>query len=98
MLASKAALYDQDTFFARYDGKGNVRWVQQIENTTNDPDSPKRIAVNVTSDNKRSYTNVFLSGRFSYSTTVGTVAFTNSAAQRMFISNWDVDGQLLWAC
>jgi hypothetical protein len=97
VLTSKASTYDQDVFFARYDGQGNVRWVQQIGYTNIDMDTPGSVAVNVTSDGQRYYTNVFLSGHFSYFTTVGIETFTNNTAQRMYLTKWDVDGHVLWA-
>lgn len=96
LLASKASTYDPDTFLARFDGAGDVRWVQQIGNATLDPDTPGSVAVSVTSENLRRSTNVFLSGQFRASTTVGSVALTNSTAQRTFLSKWDMDGQSLW--
>ncbi len=96
VLTSKASLYDQDSFLARYDGLGNVRWVQQIGNATIDQDVPGGIAVSVTPVGSGLHTNIFLSGRYNTSTTVGTAAITNSGAQRLFVSQWEVDGQLLW--
>ena len=96
LLASKAATYDQDVFLARYDAAGDVRWVQQIGNTTLDFDTPGGVAVSVTSDGLRRSTNVFLSGQFRASTTVGSVALNNDTAQRTFLAKWDLDGQSLW--
>lgn len=96
VLTSRASLYDQDVFFARYDSLGNVRWVRQIGSSIADADVPGCAAVNVTSDGSRYYTNIFLSGHFSYYTAVGAVNLTNTSAQSMYLSKWDVNGDVQW--
>lgn len=95
-LTPKASPSDQDVFFARYDNMGNVRWVRQIGHTIIDPDTPGSIAANVTTDGSHYYTNVFLSGHFANYTTVGTVTLTNTSAQRSYLSQWNLDGEVLW--
>jgi hypothetical protein len=83
---------DQDLFFARYDADGHVVWAQTIGDTG--AESPGSILVNVTTNGPLFRTNIFLTGHFS--TKVGEVSLANSAAQRMFLAKWDVDGRLLW--
>lgn len=96
VLTAKASLYDQDVFFARYDVFGNVRWVRQVGHTSQDFDTPGSVAVKVTTDGTSYYTNIFLSGHFNYYATVGGVTLTNTTAQRMYLSQWSPEGEVLW--
>lgn len=96
VLTSRASAYDQDVFFARYDGMGNVRWVSQIGHAIPDMDTPGSVTVKVTTDGARNYTNVFLSGHFGSYVSVGSISLTNTAAQLMYLSKWGLDGEVLW--
>jgi hypothetical protein len=96
ILTPMASLYDQDAFFARYDGLGGVRWVRQIGHSFLDTDTLGSTAVKVTTDGTRYYTNIFLSGHFGSYVSVGSISLTNTAAQRMYLSKWDLDGEVLW--
>lgn len=97
VLTAKASAYDQDVFFARYDGLGNVLWARQVGHALMDPDTPGSVAVKVTTDGTSYQTNVFLSGHFNQFVSVGGVALTNTTAQRMYVSRWTPEGEVLWA-
>lgn len=96
VIAALASGFDQDVFIARYDGFGNVRWVRQVGHSAQDLDTPGSLAVKVTTDGTTYYTNVFFSGHFYSAATIGPVTLTNTTAQGMFLSKWNLDGDVLW--
>ncbi len=96
VVTALASAFDQDVFLARYDGFGNVRWVRQVGHTAQDVDTPGSLAVKVTTDGTTYYTNVFFSGHFYSAATIGPVTLTNTTAQTMFLSKWNLDGEVLW--
>jgi len=59
-------------------------------------DTPGAVAVKVTTDGTHYYTNIFLSGHFGSYVSVGGTSLTNTAAQRMYLSKWDLNGDVLW--
>lgn len=96
VLTAAASAYDQDVFFARYDSFGNVRWARKIGHPLMDADTPGSVAVKVTTDGSSYQTNVFLSGHFNQFVSVGGLALTNTTAQRMYVSRWNPEGEVLW--
>lgn len=96
VITALASAFDQDVFFARYDGFGNVRWVRQVGHSSPDVDTPGSLAVKVITDGTTYYTNVFFSGHFYNAATIGSVTLTNTTAQGMFLSKWNLDGDVLW--
>lgn len=96
VVTALASAFDQDVFLARYDGFGNVRWVRQVGHSSPDLDTPGSLAVKVTTDGTSYHTNVFFSGHFYNNATIGSVTLTNTTAQRMFLSKWNLEGDVLW--
>jgi hypothetical protein len=92
LVASTA--YDPDLFLALVQADGAIRWVRQIGGIH--ADSPGGLAGNVTWDGQRYYTNLFMSGLFNDITTVAGTSLTNTASQTAYITQWDVQGQMLW--
>lgn len=94
-LTSSGGTYDVDLYFARFNGAGNVLWAQSMGMIG--AESIGSVAVNVTTNGTALSTNIYLTGGFIQNTRVGSIQLTNTTAQRVFVTRWDPEGNVLWA-
>jgi|GEM_PF-1246380 len=79
---------NRDIFLAKYDGSGNLLWVQRAGGTGDD------IARGIDIDNS---VNVYITGTFTNTITFGTTTLTNSGLEDIFLTKYDASGNVLWA-
>jgi len=77
-----------DAFVAKYDTSGTVQWATRIGGT--DTDNGHGIATD--SDG-----NVYVTGNYRGSITIGSTTLTNSGSDDVFVAKYDTSGTVQWA-
>ncbi len=79
-----------DLFFAKFDGSGNLLWINTIHPTQYEMIQGSRIRL----DNSG---NIILSGKYSGTVTIGTSTLVSAGGTDAFIAKFDNTGNSVWA-
>lgn len=79
----------QNVFLAKYDTSGNIMWARSAGGSGNIMDEGKSVAFN-------NY-GIFITGQYTNSITFGSNTLTSTGLNDMFLVNYDLNGNVLWA-
>jgi hypothetical protein len=87
---SKTSAGDYDAFVAKYDGRGNIQWVQTVSGSSSNLGRGVEIADDGTND-------ILLTGQFDGTQTVGTTQMASNGNSDVWVARLNPTGMWKWA-